>query len=131
MKTYYILLFFLPFLFSCETSKKATDNNKTSENKTQVNTCRFIASFISKGAGTDRTAMNAMNEYLKEFESKNNVKIAFEKYPWGKEGEMDYCFSLNEIKKDKQASFIEGFKSKVGTSGSVLYQENAICKHKK
>ena len=124
-----LFLFSLAFLFmSCDTSKK-TDHS--SEKQAGQTTFRFIASFISKGSGIDKNSMNAMTTYIKEYETANKISISFEKVPWGKEGEMDYCFSLKELKSDKQVDFIKGFKDKVGNNGQVLYQENAVCKYKK
>jgi hypothetical protein len=54
-----------------------------------------------------------------------------ESFPWGREGEVDYCFQLSELNNSDQQSFINEIKSSIGTSKLVQVAENQPCIHKR
>lgn len=98
---------------------------------TDAGTYRLQISFISIGAGPDAKLIESVDNYITAYNSKNNVTLAVEKYPWGREGEQDYCLNLSEIASDSQTAFIQGIKDLVKDSKLVFIKENEICKHKK
>ena len=90
---------------------------------TKDSSYRFTVSFISIGSGIDKKAKNQYEQYLKDFELKNNVSISYEKKYWGREGEVNFCFMLNELKKEEQESFILQSKNLLTNSTLVRFKE--------
>ncbi len=125
MKTKIILLLsIVMFSFACKSTKSTEKTAATS------NTYRLIVSFISKGEGTGSNAA-ALESLITSFNKKNNIVIKYEKVPWGKEGEADYCFKMDGIKKGKQADFVTSVKNLTKSAPQVIVSENAVCTHKK
>ncbi len=129
MKTQNLLIssFLIMFLaVSCQCHK----NTATGKAGQESGSYRFIASFISKGAGIDTKSQDAITSYIKTFNTINKVEIKPEIVKWGKEGEMDYCFTLSELSKSKQQDFVKGFKNVVQSSDLILILENQLLLHK-
>lgn len=91
---------------------------------------RFVVSFISIGSGIDKKAKSQYEQFLKDFELKNNVTISYEKKYWGREGEINFCFMLNELKNEEQESFILQSKNLLANSTLVRFQESNSQKPK-
>lgn len=121
-------------LLSCNIQKKS---NKSSEPVVAVANItdptqekekyRLTISFFSKGAGTDRIH----HPKFKEFISNYKPVIAYEEARWGREGEIDYCFKLNELSTAEQEVFIEKAREILAGSDLVHINENAECVHKR
>ncbi len=79
-------------------------------------------SFISYGSGIDGKALQKLDEVLKKYES-----LPADKTAWGREGEIDYCFKLEGVKRRKKKKFIKEIKSLMSTYEMVRIEENAIC----
>ncbi len=125
MKTKVILLLSIVMLsFACKNSKKTSKS-------TDIDTYRVIVSFISTASGTDGKAIASLESFLISFGKKENKTITYDKYPWGREGEVDYCFYLKELKKGVQNDFVSGLKNLASQSTLVRIYENAVCPHKK
>jgi hypothetical protein len=88
---------------------------------------RLIVSFISIGMGTDRKAAEVFQGYLNEYREKTHKKIERIAAPWGREGEVDYCFRLDELSPAEQAEFISGLRDRLSFSELVQFAENEIC----
>jgi hypothetical protein len=43
---------------------------------------------------------------IKEFEIQHKVKVNYNRTPWGKEGEVDYCLSMEKLTAAQQTDFI-------------------------
>lgn len=127
MKKY---LFILPFLAlaACHNAKKTHVDQPVSTEQ-ETGNMRFIVSFISIGSGTDREAIRQFEAYVLKFEEKNKVKLNVQKTNWGREGEIDYCFKLSEVKAKQQEAFIEETKELLKNSTRVRYMENSPCKN--
>ncbi len=102
-----------------ETTKQAEDNY------------RFIVSFISIGEGTDRTGRETMDGVLASWEKKKGAPVSFESVPWGREGEVDFCFNLKELSRKEQESFVTDMKSAFKGRSLVQITENQPCVHKR
>ncbi len=130
-----ISLFAIITLFACNSTKKVTDKNtttSTTQNTITTDTnSRFIVSFISIGAGTDKKAKQEYGQYITGYEQKNKVKLNYEKTSWGREGEVDYCFKLTELDKKKQELFIIETKEILKSSSLVRFKENTTCRQKR
>lgn len=86
---------------------------------------RLIVSFISKGAGANSDQRQAFLNYVDSLAKKPAYKLV----RWGREGETDYCFTLKELSKKEQSTFISEVKKKLAGSDRVFVEENAVCKH--
>jgi hypothetical protein len=125
------LLFLLLVLFtvSCSNSKKIPGNKLAIENSKNSSIYRFTISFFSKGGGTDRKARSEFESFLENFNKKNEVNLQYIKTSWGREGEVDYCFQLEELKKKKQIIFIKECEDLLKDSKLVHFQEFGECKN--
>lgn len=123
MKTKIILLLSIVILAA------ACKNSKNAQKK--EDTYRVIVTFISKGEGPDAKTQASFESYLITFGNKLNNTILFDKYPWGKEGEADYCFYCKEMKNGEQKDFVAGLTNLTKEAPLVLVKENAVCMHKK
>lgn len=123
MKTKIILLLSVILMgFACKNSKNAQKD---------ADTYRVIVSFISKGEGPDEKTMASFESFLTSFGNKIEKTIVYDKYPWGREGEKDYCFYCKEIKKSEQKDFVAGLTNLAKEAPTVIVKENAVCTHKK
>ena len=93
------------------------------------NTYRLVVSFYSIGSGSDAKAINQFETMLADYQVQHNLRIAFDKTPWGREGEVDYCVRLDNLKSDEQSNFILMTKEVLFQSQLVHITENALCKH--
>ena len=124
-----LFLLLVIFTFSCNNSKKIADNTLATENSKNNSIYRFTISFFSKGGGTDRKARSEFESFLENFNKKNEVNLQFIKTTWGREGEVDYCFQLEELKKKKQIAFIKECEDLLKDSKLVHFQEFSECKN--
>lgn len=142
MKKVILFSMLLIAVVACKSRKKVAVNTPAEQPTSQTTQTpqvsalpdsmyRFTVSFISVGAGTDRKAKEKFNQFILQFNEKNNVKINVEIAGWGREGETDYCLKLNELNKQQQDQFITETKELLKSSTLVRYTENSMCKHKK
>lgn len=117
--------------FACTNTKKSTPSNPSGSFITKDSLYRFSVSFISIGSGIDHKAKKQFTEFITQFNSNNKVIIEPEVVAWGREGETDYCFKLNEVKAAQQIKFIEETKELLKSSKNVRYNENCTCRKKK
>jgi hypothetical protein len=87
---------------------------------------RLVVSFISFGAGTDPESKSILEAYVYDYKLKNNKVVSYFIIPWGREGEVDCCFPLDELNASEQKNFIEGLKNAI--SGRELIQINENMK---
>lgn len=124
-----LFLLLVLFTISCIDSKKITENTLDVENSKNNSIYRFTISFFSKGGGTDRKARSEFESFLENFNKKNEVNLQYIKTSWGREGEVDYCFQLEELKKKKQIIFIKECEDLMKDSKLVHFQEFGECRN--
>jgi hypothetical protein len=125
MKTKVILFLSLIMLtFACKNSKNA-------QKSTEPVKYRVIVSFISKASGTDAQAIAKVDSFITSNEKKYKKTIAYDKVPWGREGEVDYCFTLKGLSKSKQEDFVKGLNNLLKSNANVNIMENTTCPHGK
>jgi hypothetical protein len=118
-------------LFSCKHTKKAANAVITKEdNVLQVQAAnsvpyRLIVSFFSKGEGVNHHAKSLLEEFLQK------QTIKYDRTRWGREGEVDFCFFLNEMDADKQAFFVRDIKALLLDQQGVNLFENSLSIHKR
>lgn len=85
---------------------------------------RLVVSFISIGQGTDPEAAGLLANALAEFKSQKGKRPAYIMIPWGREGEVDCCFILNELAPAEQREFIGFLKGKLASRPLIQIQED-------
>ncbi len=118
------------FAFACKNQEKTTENNTKKMNQSQ-NTYALVVSFISIGQGVDQKAIEQFNQLIADIEQKKQVKINYEKIPWGREGEVDYCFNLSELDKETRQLFLTKTDELLSKNTLVKVEKNAACVHKR
>lgn len=116
-----------PFICCKSKEKSSKSSDTSSSSKTVTTTYRLIVSFISKGAGTDHNLREAFTKYIES----HPKKPSFELIHWGREGEADYCFTLKELSKKEQETFVKEIQTIIGKSDMAHISENAECLHKR
>ena len=119
-----ILAFACFFLsFSACNSTKNTASSNTENSKTEV--YRLIVSFFSTASGIDQEARKGFTEWV----TNKGSSLKMETVPWGREGEVDYCFLLNNMSSDEQNKFINEVKENLSSAKNVHFYENEACRH--
>ena len=122
-----ILVIFLLF-FACKGTKETTNlpDKEVASKETNEGNYRLVVSFFSPGNGIDH---KMKREYV-EFIANYKAKISYEQIGWGKEGEVDFCFSLKELYIKEQDEFVKKSKELLSKSNRIHIYENAPCRHK-
>ncbi len=109
------------------TTTTAQNNNSSTANKTQGDTasiCRLNVSFFSIGTGTDAEARPMLDKYVQQFMDATSKRIVYDAIPWGREGEMDMCFTLDNLSPEEQTRFINGMRDTFKGHELVRVEEN-------
>ena len=93
-------------------------------------TFRLVVSFISIGAGTDPEAKAILEAYVYDYKLKNNKVVSYYMIPWGREGEVDCCFPLDELNASEQNNFIDGLKKVIQGKELIQITENMKSRFK-
>jgi hypothetical protein len=145
MRIKFILIAVLFAGVSCKSSKntanastgnassnaQTTNEQKTNKVTLAADEYRFIVSFISFGGGPDFKTVEAFKKYIEEYNEKHKKKAVVETFPWGREGESDYCFKLADLSETEQENFINGAGTILAKSDRVRASQNSKCTHKR
>jgi len=110
---------------STKASGKENQSIVNQENKKEEN-YPLVLSFYSIGTGVDGTYLRKFNDFLESYQPKLNPIIT----PWGREGEVDFCFTLNELSTNQRKKFIKEVRELLKDCKLVHIYENAPCVHK-
>lgn len=130
------------FLIACNGNKKIVKNNSqtdsTAVNNKNENTGNdapkdssvmdLIVSFYSIGSGTEEDQINKLQLLIEEFSRSSGKPIQHQKVRWGREGEIDYCFSLNELSAEQKKQFISKTREALKSAKWVHIGENLPCR---
>jgi hypothetical protein len=122
---------------SSESPKSGTTTTSTTmatphqDPNSQAVTYRLIVSFISIGEGTDATGREIMDGVLNSWKEKKGKPVEMESIPWGREGEVDFCFTLKELSEKEQSEFADQMKSVFKDKNLIQITENQPCVHKR
>jgi hypothetical protein len=90
--------------FVCCTACKSTSKSSTSstnENKTEVKAQSesqfFKIEFYSIGEGTDGETNKILEGMMYEYKQELKGAFTYENYPWGREGENDFCVNVSKL----------------------------------
>ncbi|REJ81588.1 MAG: hypothetical protein DWQ44_10625 [Bacteroidetes bacterium] len=115
-----------------DTAKELSTKEIDEDDKNLMgDTVRLVVSFFSVASGSDYKSMIAMEDSIGEFARRKNKTIDYQKNPWGREGEMDYCFSLSELEDENQAEFIQFIREVLKNAKSVNVYENQLCQRRR
>ena len=127
-----LCLCLLVFHAACRNSKSVLSVNEekskldtTGNNEITTVKYRLIVSFYSRGSGINRQAKLQFDDLMKKY------NYNFEIVKWGREGELDYCFKLDEIKSEEQAVFSSEVCSMLCNQQFIKITENTTCVHKR
>lgn len=101
------------------------------QDKLTGNFYRLIVSFISIGEGTDRKGRETLDGVLAEWKTKKGKEITFESVAWGREGENDFCFRINNLNEKEQQLFVSDMKEAFKGRPLIQISENQPCIHKR
>ncbi len=87
---------------------------------------RLIVSFFSRGAGINRELKSEFEKFLKQHDD-----LKYEVFRWGREGEVDYCFKLEEMTQQQQEDFVKKVSGLLNNADMIRVIENMECVHKR
>jgi hypothetical protein len=90
----------------------------------------LVITFSSRGEGINGKTVETLHSLINEFEFKYDVTIEFKIRNWGREGEKDYCFRLNNLNRKMKELFISEVKGLLKGQTLVIINENMICTKK-
>ncbi|MBL7924042.1 MAG: hypothetical protein JNL88_07580 [Bacteroidia bacterium] len=102
-----------------------TENWNREQAKLGPDSFRLVVTFISIGAGTDPDARALLDKYLLDYKSRGGKSLKYIMIPWGREGEVDCCFTLEELNASEQKDFIEGLRDAMKTRELIQVNEYA------
>lgn len=101
------------------------------QEKQSDNNYRLIVSFISIGEGTDRNGKATLDGIIDNWKQKTGKLISYEPVSWGREGETDFCFKINELTSKEQELFATDIKTAFNGNQLIQITENQPCIHKR
>lgn len=127
-------------LSCCQSSKKTAgggeqiqndSSKKTAEQKNMSSetaaTVPLKIQFFSIGQGIDYKLKASFLEWLKNYAAPAGKTLDYQEKYWGREGETDICFTLNDWQPANKAAFIAEAKKFVSGSKLVHVFENESC----
>lgn len=88
----------------------------------------FTVVFFSIGEGTDSEARNNFEKFVDEFQKEHNFIFNMKKIPWGREGEVDYCFVFDNVTGELKNKFVTKVKEMLSTNKLVHLFKNKECR---
>lgn len=106
------------------TSDPGNDNGEKTgnDNPGRATDCELKVSFISRGGGINSTARDEFETFIKEYEKSHGLTLTHEIKPWGREGERDYCFTLEGMDGKKRKEFVTELRTQFGDKDRVFIE---------
>lgn len=140
MRTILLLTLAATLSFSCKPKEKAASPKPaaaapapTSDEIAAKNLAynNVVISFYSKGEGVNTKAVETIENFLKVYSAKVNNAISYNKITWGREGEIDFCISLAELKGEDRRIFVDKIRELVRQFELINFFENHPCRELK
>lgn len=112
---------------SCGQFNKSKPIEPMQSDVIQSDISRLIVSFYSKGSGIDSKSKDLYLNYLDSIAKQDGLKLNYTAISWGKEGEVNFCFMLNEYNSEKQIDFINDSKLILKEGRNIHFYENQPC----
>jgi hypothetical protein len=87
---------------------------------------RLNVSFYSPGSGINYLAARKLDAFLTKYADENPGAVTVYKSAWGREGEVDYCFKMND--KSKGDSFVKQVQDLLKGEDRINYKDNTTCR---
>jgi len=134
MRYWIALAVFMLFGIACKSKKQLADkepviNDVVSATANPNDSIRLNVAFNSPGSGINGQALKQLKGYIERFETDNNLTLTYYQIPWGREGEVDFCFKLSTIDSKKAEEFVTGVKNLIGKADRVTMKENCNCRN--
>ena len=125
---------------------KTVDSQKPAEVKTESNEVKetesvtspkaekastLLVSFYSIGGGIDVKNAQSFDSFISVYKTESGKSIAYDRVPWGREGELDYCVSFSDLNAEETKQFIDASKKKIQDCKMVHFKINGECKRKR
>jgi hypothetical protein len=110
-----------------EENKKVDLDNKNIEELPE----RLLVSFYSIGGGIDLKSAQLFDNFITAYKTSQGKSVSYERVPWGREGELDYCILFDGMSASELNAFIESAKAKVSDCKMVHFKINGECKRKR
>jgi hypothetical protein len=75
--------------------------------------------------------MKAFEDSIGSYSHRLGKNISYQKTPWGREGETDFCLMLNELTPSEQDEFIAMTRTHLKEAKWVNIKENYPCINRK
>ena len=112
-----------------DTLKKKEEKKKNSQVLSTDTLQVFIVSFFSIGSGINSKARKEFDLFIAEFATKYQTPLNPKQRKWGREGEVDYCFELDGLKKELKTELIAQAKQNISEKKWVRININKPCKN--
>ena len=99
--------------------------------KSAAGNYKLVVMFYSIGEGVESEFVLAFEDSISAFSARIGKNIDYERTPWGREGEIDFCLQLNELSEVEKSLFISQTKSQLKKAKWVNVYENYPCKHRR
>lgn len=117
----------------------SNENKGKEENKEVVNNdkvdaelpVRLLVSFYSIGGGIDIKSAESFDRFILAYKTSEGKSVSYERVPWGREGELDYCILFDGMSNSNIKGFIEAAKAKVSDCKMVHFKPDGECKRKR
>lgn len=109
------------------TEVKEEVENPSNGNLKDTNLCRLMISFYSIGEGSDYKLIKELEDTITSYAAQTGKNIDFVKSSWGREGENDFSFKLNELSKEEQSDFVKRVREILKKGKLVSIYENHPC----
>ena len=123
-------LLILSSFSSCKTKASTSKSKNMKSDAVKFETYSLVITFFSIGTGVDYKTKKIFDEWTINFEQKIGKKIKLESYPWGREGEVDVCISMENLSTEQKKEFTTEAKKIISASKLARLEENVICKRK-
>jgi hypothetical protein len=88
----------------------------------------LVVSFYSIGSGIDQPIAQEFDYLVKDYQEQFGDHFSAERIRWGREGELDYCIQLVEMKPENRKQFRERADVILKKSVHVHVTENTTCR---
>lgn len=84
--------------------EEITDESQS--NREMPDTFRVAVVMYSIGAGTDPSVKEKLDTFLRQYNDSHQNQVSYTAVPWGREGEVDFGFTLSGLNAEEQKAFV-------------------------
>ncbi len=110
-------------LSSCRSKKKSIVQDEQIVDTVQL----YNVSFFSIGSGIDYKSLKNFEEIIKS-KQLSDSNLVFNKYPWGREGEVDYCLDVNKLSFSQKKELEDSIRMLLSTAENARLNINKPCR---